>query len=297
MAMPDYQSIMLPLLELPGRTDSLRLREAIDTLGEHFSLSDDERRQLVSSGKQPIFDNRVGWTSTHLSKAGMLQSLWRGGLAITEMGRKVRNRSAPPAFLSSLQPSPQGARGIKEERAERLQKFLLESRQKSMRSFWNAIPISGHSGSCVTVKTSQQVRNQKFPARFLPRRRGGLTRRFALNLVRIFLAQSRAARHSFLGNWSLTLTSLRAAEDPARRPGRPLASPVMKALTTSSKEDRLGLGVIYLQAKRRDAVVGRPDIQKFADALHWVQDYIDCWEAVGGIDDRLRGWCFCGSDL
>ena len=61
MAIPDYQSIMLPLLKLAGDRESLQLREAVGLLAQHFALTDDEIRQPVPSGRQAVFHNRVSW--------------------------------------------------------------------------------------------------------------------------------------------------------------------------------------------------------------------------------------------
>lgn len=78
MAMPDYQSVMLPVLKLAADGQEHSLRQIIDTLADQFSLTDEERRQLLPSGRQPAFDNWVGWAPTYLKKAGLLQSPRRG---------------------------------------------------------------------------------------------------------------------------------------------------------------------------------------------------------------------------
>jgi restriction system protein len=72
MSIPDFQTIMLPLLELADNGKEHKLSEAISYLAAHFNLSDTERRELLPSGKQARFDNRVGWACTYLKKAGLL---------------------------------------------------------------------------------------------------------------------------------------------------------------------------------------------------------------------------------
>lgn len=67
MATPDYQSIMLPLLRLAGDGEVHQYRRAVEALAEHFHLSEEERRALLPSGKQPTFDNRVGWARTYMT--------------------------------------------------------------------------------------------------------------------------------------------------------------------------------------------------------------------------------------
>ena len=68
---PDYQTIMLPLLEFAGDKKEHHIREAIDYLAEKFSLTAEERKMLLPSGQEPIFDNRVRWAKTYLLKAGL----------------------------------------------------------------------------------------------------------------------------------------------------------------------------------------------------------------------------------
>jgi restriction endonuclease Mrr len=72
LVVPDFQTIMLPLLEFARDDREHPLSEAIEYLVIHFNLTDAERKELLPSGKQPVFDNRVGWARTHLKKAGLL---------------------------------------------------------------------------------------------------------------------------------------------------------------------------------------------------------------------------------
>lgn len=89
MSIPDYQSIMLPLLKLSADQQEHSLHEAIDTLALDFELSDEERQELLPSGKHPVFNNRVGWARTYLKKAGLLEYTKRGFCRITSRGLEV----------------------------------------------------------------------------------------------------------------------------------------------------------------------------------------------------------------
>ena len=72
MAIPDYQTIMLPLLRFAGDQQEHSLREAVDQLGErYFKLTEEERKELLPSGLQEVFKNRVGWARTYMKKAGL----------------------------------------------------------------------------------------------------------------------------------------------------------------------------------------------------------------------------------
>ena len=89
MNLPDYQTLMLPLLKATDDGNTHHVRELIEKLEDAFQLSEEERRELLPSGKQPIFENRVGWANAYLKKAGLLNSEKRGYVQITSEGKKV----------------------------------------------------------------------------------------------------------------------------------------------------------------------------------------------------------------
>ena len=89
MPIPDFQSIMLPLLELAGDGAIHYIHEAVEQLADHFSLTEEEKSELLPSGQQPLFYNRVGWARTYLKKAGLLEDPRRGYFRITERGKDV----------------------------------------------------------------------------------------------------------------------------------------------------------------------------------------------------------------
>jgi restriction system protein len=74
MAIPDYQSVMLPLLRLAADGREHSVRSAIEQLADEFRLTEEERKELLPSGGQATFDNRVGWARTYMKKAGLLES-------------------------------------------------------------------------------------------------------------------------------------------------------------------------------------------------------------------------------
>jgi len=106
MAVPDFQSLMLPLLKLAGDGQPHTLAEAVEQLAQEFQLSDDDRTQLLRSGQTRLY-NRVGWTTTYLKKAGLLRAVGPGRYQLTERGREVL-ASGPAtidvAFLESRFP-------------------------------------------------------------------------------------------------------------------------------------------------------------------------------------------------
>src|SRR5438132_407617 len=104
MAVPDFQTLMLPLLKLASDGQRHTLAEAVEQqLAREFHLSDEDRTQLLGSGQTRLY-NRVGWTTTHLKKAGLLQAVGPGRFQLTERGHELlasRPGAIDVAFLES----------------------------------------------------------------------------------------------------------------------------------------------------------------------------------------------------
>lgn len=94
MSIPDYQTLMLPLLKLSADGNEHGSAEAIATLADEFALGPDERIELLPSGTSTIFGSRVGWARTYMGKAGLLETTGRGRFRITERGVQALS-SAP----------------------------------------------------------------------------------------------------------------------------------------------------------------------------------------------------------
>jgi restriction system protein len=103
MAIPDYQTIMLPLLRFSGDGKEHSTRESIEYLANQFKLTDDERKELLPSGTARLFDNRIGWASTYIRKAGLIESKRRGYFNITERGRQVLSQNLPKIDVKFLE--------------------------------------------------------------------------------------------------------------------------------------------------------------------------------------------------
>jgi hypothetical protein len=115
MAVPDFQSFMLPLLKLTADRKEHSLVEAVERLAQAFRLTEEDRAQLLRSGQTRLY-NRVAWTATYLRKAGVLQAVGKGRFRIAERGREVL--AAEPAaidvaFLESRFEEMQEFRGAK----------------------------------------------------------------------------------------------------------------------------------------------------------------------------------------
>ena len=103
MAIPDYETLMLPLLKVAGDGQEHRVSDVVDLLARDFKLTEEERQQLLPSGKQTTFANRVHWAKTYLGQAGLLEATRRAHFRITDRGRKVpkvRRASTTSTFLN-----------------------------------------------------------------------------------------------------------------------------------------------------------------------------------------------------
>ncbi|MBI5902888.1 MAG: hypothetical protein HZB84_05300 [Deltaproteobacteria bacterium] len=107
MAIPDFQSVMLPLLKFAGDNQEHSIREAREKLAEVFVLSEEEKNELLASGQQGVFDNRVGWARTYLKKAGLIEYARRGVFKITQRGLDVLSKNLSEINLKFLEQYPE----------------------------------------------------------------------------------------------------------------------------------------------------------------------------------------------
>lgn len=131
MGIPDYQTLMLPLLKSLHNGQELNIREVISHLCSEFKLSEEEKQDLLPSGHQPIIENRIGWAKTYLLKAGLLESSRRGFIKITQKGKEVLNKKPDKINIKYLEQFPEFIefRSLKKEQEEN-GKSLTEINEK-----------------------------------------------------------------------------------------------------------------------------------------------------------------------
>lgn len=232
MSIPDYQSIMLPLLEFAGDGREHTVREAIEFLATWFGLNDQERKMLLPSGQQAIFDNRVGWARTYLKKAGLLESPRRGYFRITSRGLEVLRAKPSKIDVSFLEQFPEFVE--------------FRSRRREIEA---------------TADLGEQA--QETPAELLERAYQDLRRELARELLEYVKKCSPQFFEQLVIDLLVKMGYGGSREDAARAIGRTGDEGIDGIIN----EDRLGLDTLYIQAKRWDGVVGRPEVQRFAGAL------------------------------
>ena len=235
MPIPDYQTLMLPLLRFYSDGATHSLNEAVDTLAQEFKLTDDELRVLLPSGRQTTFRNRVGWARTYMSKAGLFDSAKRGYFSITKAGLAVLAEN--PARID----------------ARFLRKFpsfvqFQESKHESDSSATVPLPLS---------------ETKESPEEQIESAHSQLTHALASEL----LTRIQTAAPDFFERLVVELLLKMGYGGSRQDAGRAIGRSGDGGIDGIINEDRLGLDSIYLQAKRWENPVGRPEIQKFAGAL------------------------------
>jgi restriction system protein len=229
---------MLPLLELAADGEVHRFRETVDSLAGHFGLTDSERRELLPSGKQAIFHNRVGWARTYMAKAGLLNSSKRGLFQITERGRAVLREKPETINVQFL------------ERFEEFVNFRQLRREQPAAE--TPAPVAPRTHD------TQDTPEESLEAAYQTLRE---------ELASEILGTVKSCSPEFFERLVVDLLVRMGYGGSRREAGEAIGRSGDEGIDGIIKEDRLGLDIIYLQAKRWEAVVGRPEVQKFAGAL------------------------------
>jgi restriction system protein len=232
MAIPDYQTIMLPVLELAADGEEHAVGETVGALADRFGLSPEERAQLLPSGTQRTFSNRTRWAISYLRSAGLLETTGRGRFRCTAEGQAVIARKPGRVDNKFLMQYPAfvvyRARGRKASQPETL------------------------------TPAAEQTPEEAFE--------------FAYGSLRANVEQDLLARVKQMKPWPfehlvLQLMLAMGYGGPQEGAGRVTPKSGDEGVDGIIKEDRLGLDTIYLQAKRWEAQVGRPLVQAFAGSL------------------------------
>jgi len=235
MTIPDFQTVMLPLMQFANDAHEHTLREAIEHLAHCFNLSDAERKELLPSGRQPIFDNRVGWARTHLKKAGLLESPGRSLFKITDRGSELLRHNPPTINVRILKQFPE----------------YLE--------FIGATPNGKTTNSDDNESTAAETPQETLEAAYQNLRKA---------LAQDLLERVKACSSEFFEQLVVELLVKMGYGGSIHEAGRAIGKSGDEGIDGIIKEDKLGLDVIYVQAKRwTDNVVGRPELQKFVGAL------------------------------
>jgi restriction system protein len=214
-----------------------RFRDVVERLAAEHGITETERAELLPSGTAPLFDNRVGWARTYLKQAGLLESPRRGYLQITERGLAVLSKAPARIDVAYLDQFPE------------------------FRTFRNRRRET--AGEAATVAGQHPAESTLTPEDALAAAYGKLR----VGLEEELLEQVKAASPAFFERLVIDVLVAMGYGGTRQDAGRAIGRSGDGGIDGIIKEDRLGLDVIYVQAKRWDSTVGRPEIQKFAGAL------------------------------
>ncbi|HEU0220195.1 MAG TPA: restriction endonuclease [Gallionella sp.] len=235
MAIPDFQSLMLPLLKVVADGREHRLRDVVELLAEEFHLTDEERQQLLPSGRYPTFDNRIAWAKTYLKKAGLIDQPRRAFFQITERGREVLKTSPRLINMKFLEQFPEYV-AFKESSEQ------VEAQQQ----ITSSISAQNETPEELIESGARTIRKE---------------------LAEEILQRIKSCPPAFFERLVVELLVKMGYGGTRQDAGRAIGRSGDEGIDGVIHEDRLGLDVIYLQAKRWENVVGRPEIQKFVGAL------------------------------
>lgn len=117
MAIPDFQTLMLPVLKTAAGGNEVRIGDVVDQLADTFALTDEERALLLPSGRQTTFANRVHWAKSYLTKAGLVELTRRAHFRITPAGREVLKSPPERITIRFLEQFP-GFKGFRDGEVE-----------------------------------------------------------------------------------------------------------------------------------------------------------------------------------
>jgi restriction system protein len=233
VTIPNYQQVMEPLMRLSADEAEHTVREAVEVLSQVFGLEDSEVAELLSSGT-PVFASRVGWAATYLRKAGLLESTRRGYFRITARGKLAL---------------AEGGAEINTEYLRRYPEFVAFQSRKS----------GDDSRSLTTVSADER----QTPEDAIEAAYQSLRTELAEELIQQIMSCSPV----FFERLVVDLLVRMGYGGTRKDAGQAIGKSGDGGIDGIINEDRLGLDVVYIQAKRWEGTVGRPEIQRFVGAL------------------------------
>ena len=231
---PDFQTLMLPFLKNIQDGKEHSTTEIIEILTREFNLSPEELEEYLPSGSQKVFYNRVFWAKAHLKMAGLIENLRRGVFKITNDGIDILKKNPEKINLKLLKQFP----------------TYLDSLGKQKEENTN----SEIDNVSETTSTPEEILESNYV-------------KIRKNLALELLAKVKSCNPSFFENLVVELLVKMGYGGSIKDAGKSIGRSGDEGIDGIIKEDKLGLDIIYIQAKRWDNVVGRPEIQKFIGAL------------------------------
>lgn len=238
---PDYQTLMLPLLEELADNNEHELQELIKNLSDKFSLTDEERNELLPSGNQEIINNRVGWARTYLKKANLLTSPRRATFKITEQGLEVLNKKPAKIDVKFLQG--------------------LDDFKKWQTSYQTN--YQNKKDNETSEESISEIEQGKTPEELLDYSFQKLKDELALELIE----KIKNCSPGFFERLVIDLLIKMGYGGSRKEAGQIIGKSGDGGIDGIIKEDKLGLDTIYVQAKKWENTVPVGQVRDFAGSL------------------------------
>ena len=243
MAIPNYQTVMKPFLVLLSDEKVHTLQDTYERLASEFKLTADELNEVLPSGNQKVFHSRVGWARTYLKKAALLEQPARAQFCITPRGLAVIAQNPKHIDNAYLEQFPEFVEFVRASQAKRLESKGDDAHE--------ATELVSAMESSLT------------PEELIERAYSDLK----FKLLDELLTEIKQRKPQFFEQLVVRLMIAMGYGGSRQEAGRAIGRSGDGGIDGIINEDRLGLDAIYLQAKRWDGNVGRPDIQAFVGAL------------------------------
>lgn len=235
MAIPNYQEIMLPLLKHLADQKIYSISEIRELLEIDFKLTDEEKNRILPSGRETYFTNRVSWARTYLMKASLIESPEKGSIKISQLG------------LETLKENPKEITSKYLEKFPTFNEFITRSRNKNK-----------------DIEKTSPSEEEKPPREIME----SVYENLRFDLIVDLLNKTKECSPNFFENLVVDLILKIGYGGSRLDAGKAIGRTGDGGVDGIIKEDKLGLETIYIQAKRWEGTVGRPEIQKFIGALH-----------------------------
>lgn len=240
MTVPDFQSFFYPILKFASDKNEHSLNEVRDYLTEYFQLTDEAKSERVPSGTQTKFDNRIYWTKSYFSKAKLIENTKRSHFRITERGLKFLNKHNSDIKIKDLKTIDEfkefneGTNSTDDNRTEKTQIISTDDTQTPLEKL---------------EETFEFIQNE---------------------LASELLDKIRVNSWQFFEDLVIDLMINMGYGGSKSKAGKSIQRTNDEGIDGIINEDKLGLDLIYLQAKmwQKETTISRPEVQKFVGALH-----------------------------
>ena len=236
MPIPDYQSLMLPVLGLSRNHEEQPIAKLRMYLAFRLKLSGDELAERLASDSQTVFSSRVAWAVQYLKQAGLLETVRRGVYKITDRGSALLQGDPTEITVQTLRQFPE----------------FLEFLGKGSRS--EAEDSAPFDGAAETKDTPEELLENSYQV---------LRDALAHDLLETIKNGTPAAFEQIVVDLLVAMGYGGSVEDAGKVVGKSGDGGIDGII----KQDKLGLDALYVQAKRWKDVVGSPEIMKFSGSL------------------------------